>query len=219
MEHLIKHNLADPNNSLPQRYVRIFLWILTYRFLNRSRFGQVWIKIRTSLVGRVWATQFQNWTKSGRYGKFLVTFVRSDDGFNLIWQVFGHFCPVTETLKRFLFLLLILYKNDSEKNFLDKWYIFLDWGQKIEIDQNWESSIENKASWTLLITWEILSANQRRAFHYSPTHTMRKKLKMENSKILSEKIISMKKRETVKIFSANYYGLLNRSYASCSPLV
>ena len=90
------------------------------------------------------------------------------------------------------------YKNDSEKNFLDKWYIFLDWGQKIEIDQNWESSIENKASWTLLITWEILSANQRRAFHYSPTHSMRKKLIMENSKILSEKMSSMEKKRNRK---------------------
>ena len=67
MEHLIKHNLVDPNNSLLQRYGRIFWWILTYRFLNRSRLGQVWIEIRTFLGGRVWATRFQLWAKSGRY--------------------------------------------------------------------------------------------------------------------------------------------------------
>ena len=67
MEHLIKHNLVDPNNSLLQIYGRIFWWILTYRFLNRSRLGQVWIEIRTFFGGRVWATQFQLWAKSGRY--------------------------------------------------------------------------------------------------------------------------------------------------------
>lgn len=119
MEHLIKHNLADPNNSLLQRYVRIFWWILTYRFLNRSRFGQVWIKIRRSLVGRVWATQFQNWTKSGRYGKFLfITFVCSDNGLNLIWQIFGHFWSATKTLKKFLFFTFDFIKMTRKRIFL-----------------------------------------------------------------------------------------------------
>ena len=78
----------------------------------------------------------------------------------------------------------------TRKRIFLKWNIFfLIRVQEIEIDQNRESSIESKASWTLLITWGMLSANQHRAFHYSPTQW--EKIKNEEFDfflILKEKI-------------------------------